>query len=260
MVTLLVLPVVAGGVVGELAAARWRRGARRRFGRCLPSEVPTPGRRRGGRTAARMRRLASSSWAVPLAVGLGATAAVGGWAGVPAGALVALAAQRWLPRTRSPAQRQAQRDRDRLERQLPLTADLLAACLGSVPSPAVAAAAVAQSVGSPMRERLAAVAAQLSLGAAPEACWEGLAEGCPPLAPLARCLVRTSLGGAPPSAALTGLGHAQRATASRAAHARVRRAGVLATAPLGLCFLPAFVLIGVVPVVVGLTAQFAVRI
>lgn len=31
-----------------------------------------------------------------------------------------------------------------------------------------------------------------------------------------------------------------------------RRVGVLAVAPLGLCFLPAFVLLGIVPVVVGL--------
>ena len=30
------------------------------------------------------------------------------------------------------------------------------------------------------------------------------------------------------------------------------RAGVLAVGPLGLCFLPAFVLLGVVPVVAGL--------
>jgi hypothetical protein len=32
-----------------------------------------------------------------------------------------------------------------------------------------------------------------------------------------------------------------------------RRVGVLVVAPLGLCFLPAFVLLGVVPVVLGLT-------
>ncbi|MCW2777557.1 MAG: hypothetical protein JWN17_1282, partial [Frankiales bacterium] len=43
-----------------------------------------------------------------------------------------------------------------------------------------------------------------------------------------------------------------RAEARSAAEQRARRAGVLAVAPLGLCFLPAFVLLGVVPVVVGL--------
>jgi len=37
-----------------------------------------------------------------------------------------------------------------------------------------------------------------------------------------------------------------------AAQAAARRAGVLAVGPLGLCFLPAFVLVGVVPLVAGL--------
>jgi hypothetical protein len=34
---------------------------------------------------------------------------------------------------------------------------------------------------------------------------------------------------------------------------------VLATAPLGLCFLPAFVLVGIVPVVAGLASSFLGR-
>ena len=36
------------------------------------------------------------------------------------------------------------------------------------------------------------------------------------------------------------------------AHARAERAGVLVSGPLGLCFLPAFVCLGIVPVVIGL--------
>jgi pilus assembly protein TadC len=35
-------------------------------------------------------------------------------------------------------------------------------------------------------------------------------------------------------------------------HRRAARAGVLAVLPLGACFLPAFVLLGIVPVVAGL--------
>ena len=34
--------------------------------------------------------------------------------------------------------------------------------------------------------------------------------------------------------------------------AEIDRAGVLVSGPLGLCFLPAFVCLGIVPVVVGL--------
>jgi pilus assembly protein TadC len=37
--------------------------------------------------------------------------------------------------------------------------------------------------------------------------------------------------------------------------AAVRRAGVWVLAPLGLCFLPAFVCLGVVPLVLGIAAD-----
>ncbi|MFI9269626.1 type II secretion system F family protein [Kitasatospora sp. NPDC052896] len=143
--------------------------------------------------------------------------------------------------------------------KLPLTAELLAACLVSSASPGRAAAAVARAVGGAMEERLTAVSAELNLGAAPAICWERLGAGCPALAPLAHCLVRTSVSGAPAAAPLVGLAAAQRAEVAAAAHARVRRAGVLATAPLGLCFLPAFVLVGIVPVVAGLASAFSQR-
>ncbi|MFB7614768.1 type II secretion system F family protein [Kitasatospora sp. NPDC056181] len=195
--------------------------------------------------------------ALAAAGGLGAAVALGGGAGVAAGALLAVVLYRWLPRARSPDERRAALEEEQLTRQLPLTAELLAACLGSAASPAVALAAVGRSVGAPMGPRLVAIAAELALGAPPEVCWTRLGEEHPTLAPLARCLVRTSLSGAPASGPLIGLAHGRRTAAARMAHARVRRAGVLATAPLGLCFLPAFVLISVVPVVIGLTTRFA---
>ncbi len=44
---------------------------------------------------------------------------------------------------------------------------------------------------------------------------------------------------------------ARRVSTARAERA-ARRAGVLAVGPLGICFLPAFMLLGVVPAVVGL--------
>jgi pilus assembly protein TadC len=39
------------------------------------------------------------------------------------------------------------------------------------------------------------------------------------------------------------------------AAAAAERAGVLIAGPLGLCFLPAFVCLGIVPVVVGLAGE-----
>ncbi len=43
-----------------------------------------------------------------------------------------------------------------------------------------------------------------------------------------------------------------RAEWSREATARARKAAVLISAPVGLCFLPAFIAVGVLPVVIGL--------
>ena len=46
-----------------------------------------------------------------------------------------------------------------------------------------------------------------------------------------------------------------RAAVEDAAAARAERAGVLIGGPLGLCFLPAFVCLGIVPVVIGLATR-----
>ncbi|MFC8449217.1 type II secretion system F family protein [Kitasatospora sp. NPDC057223] len=174
-----------------------------------------------------------------------------------AGLLLTAGLHRWLPRARSPTERHAAWEQQVIAGQLPLTADLLAACLASSGAPSAAVAAVGRSVGGPMGRRLGAISAELALGAPPELSWNRLGEEWPVLAPLGRCLVRTSISGAPPTGPLLGLAQAQRASTARAAHIRVRRAGVLATAPLGVCFLPAFILISVVPVVLGLTSAFA---
>ncbi|MFF3598639.1 type II secretion system F family protein [Kitasatospora indigofera] len=205
------------------------------------------------------RRASICRTAAVLTAGAAVAWLFGGAGGPAAGLLLAVVLHRRLPRPRSPAQRDAAAEQEALARQLPLTAELLAACLGSSASPSQAVAAVAHSVGAPMGRRLGTISAELALGARPELSWGRLGEECPVLAPLGRCLVRASVSGAPPAGPLLGLARAQRACAARAAHARVRRAGVLATAPLGVCFLPAFVLISVVPVVIGLTRMFAGR-
>ena len=49
-----------------------------------------------------------------------------------------------------------------------------------------------------------------------------------------------------------------RAALTDAAEARAQRAGVLIAAPLGLCFLPAFLVLGVAPVVIGLAGEVLV--
>ena len=47
-----------------------------------------------------------------------------------------------------------------------------------------------------------------------------------------------------------------RADAADRAEAKAQKAAVAVAAPLALCFLPAFLCLGVVPVVLGLAGQF----
>jgi hypothetical protein len=53
---------------------------------------------------------------------------------------------------------------------------------------------------------------------------------------------------------VSGIAQAARSRRRAAGAAAARRAAVLATLPLGLCFLPAFVLLGVVPLVESFVA------
>ncbi len=65
-------------------------------------------------------------------------------------------------------------------------------------------------------------------------------------------MARASSTGAPAAEPVSGLADEIRAERASAAVARAQRAGVLITAPVGLCFLPAFLAVGVAPVVIGL--------
>ncbi|MFJ8625973.1 type II secretion system F family protein [Kitasatospora sp. NPDC093550] len=247
------LPVVAAAAVRTRTLLRGR--LRRRQALAGVHGAPGAPRRRAAppdRRAERRRRAASA-----VVAGLAVALLLGGGPGLVVGVLAALGVHRWSAGARSPADRRAALEEELLTRQLPLSAELLAACLGSAALPSEAVSAVGRSVDAPMGPRLVAIGAELALGAPPELCWNRLGERHPSLAPLARCLARTSLSGTPAAGPLVGLAQGQRTAAARAAHTRVRRAAVLATAPLGLCFLPAFVLIGVVPVVVGLAGGFA---
>ncbi|MEV4432212.1 type II secretion system F family protein [Streptomyces sp. NPDC049585] len=136
-------------------------------------------------------------------------------------------------------------------RQLPLAADLLAACLAAGAGPREAAEAVGSSLGGPVGTGLARAAAEVRLGAEPAVAW-GRLGALPGAAPLAGCLERAQATGVPAVEPMARLAARLRAEQARTAGMRARRAGVQATAPLGLCFLPAFLTVGVVPVVIGL--------
>ncbi|MGP3686974.1 type II secretion system F family protein [Streptomyces sp. IBSNAI002] len=227
-----------------LAAAVRERRARRRLGLLLGVRP----RRREPVWRARTHG-AVAGWAGPAGALLSGWVLVGGMAGMVVGALAALGVRRWQGRARPTAGV----DPREAERQLAFAADLLAACLAAGAGPVEAAEVVGESLGGPVGERLARAGAELRLGGEPGAAWGRLAE-IPGARALAECLERAARTGAPAAEPVSRLASALREDRTRQAGARAQKAAVLVTAPVGLCFLPAFLAIGVAPVVIGMAS------
>lgn len=188
---------------------------------------------------------ARRAWPLAVLAGTASGATIGGWAAVPVAAAVTITMGLALRRMESPA---ARRERARAAADLPMAADLLAAALrAGVPSGA-AALAVGEALSGPVGDRLVAVGRALRAGLPPAQAWSRLAD-VPNAGRLVRAAVRSADSGAALTGALERLADDLRADRTAAAEAAARRVGVLAVLPLGLCFLPAFLLTGVVPVV-----------
>ncbi|MFF2025796.1 type II secretion system F family protein [Streptomyces sp. NPDC058171] len=189
-------------------------------------------------------------WVVVVGAGCAGFLLVEGVAGVVVGALTAAGA-RWFDRRRPAAGPGASPSAGA---ELPLAADLLAACIAAGAQPVVAARAVGESLGGPVGSALSRGAGHVRLGARPADAWRELA-ALPDGRALALLLERAGESGAPAAVPVARYAAEVRARWARAQTARARRAGVLITAPVGLCFLPAFVVIGVLPVVMGLAGR-----
>jgi Flp pilus assembly protein TadB len=167
--------------------------------------------------------------------------------GVGAGVLAVVLVPRWLRRLEPAADR---RRRARIAADLPLAVDLLAACLRAGRPVGDGLTVVAGAVGGPLGALLAEVDARLRLGAAPADAW-GVLAGQPGCAPLARAVERAVRSGAPLADSLEQLAGDVRQERRWSADERARAVEARSVVPLGLCFLPAFVLIGIVPTVAG---------
>ncbi len=176
---------------------------------------------------------------------------LGGAVGVAAGVMTGVSLARWLA-TLEP--RSVRARRERLAADVAIAADLLAACLASGSTLDAAAAAVADAIGGPLGESLHTTVATLRLGGDPVTTWRTL-EADSILAPLARTLARAAETGAPVGDAVARLADEQRRDRRWAAEVAARRVGVLTAGPVGLCFLPAFLLIGIVPVIAGVVSS-----
>ncbi len=138
--------------------------------------------------------------------------------------------------------------------------DVLAVCLSAGMAVSTAAAATAASAPPKLARVLRRAADLLALGADPAVAWSAspdLPAGWVDAQTdaLLRLARRSASSGAALADGVAELADQSRADAAHAAAAAAERAGVLIAGPLGLCFLPAFVCLGIVPVVAGLAGD-----
>jgi Flp pilus assembly protein TadB len=181
-----------------------------------------------------------------------AACTVGGWlVGGPhlaiGGVLAGCALSWWISRLESPSQA---REREEIARDLPLAADLLAACVQVGRPVDDGLRLVSRAVGGALGSRLDTLTARLALGSDPLSEWRRAATDAQ-LSALARTMVRTLESGAPIGDALTRLAEDRRRERRTQTQLRARNVGVKAAGPLAACFLPAFMLIGIVPTIAG---------
>ncbi len=101
---------------------------------------------------------------------------------------------------------------------------------------------------------LSEVSALLALGAEPQVAWRPAAEH-PELVALAGAACRSALGGVRLADAARDSAAELRERCRRASERSAARAAVAMTAPLAVCFLPAFVCLGLAPVIIGLVSS-----
>lgn len=188
-----------------------------------------------------------------LLAGIGAATFVSGLGGVVVGTVVAVLTWSWIGRLELPSVR---RDRELAERDLPGVVHLLAIALESGRDVADGLRLVCEAMPGPATAVLAAVPARLALGVPPDVAWRQVLD-VEELAPLARAMVRAHRSGAPVTDAVARLADELERDARSRVEDRARAVGVKAALPLGLCLLPSFLLLGVVPLAAGLLRSLA---
>ncbi len=184
-------------------------------------------------------------WLAPVVLFAGGAMLIGGGLGVLIGGAAGIAAAILLPRLES-----GQARRERLARQscLPLFVELVAACLSAGVNTDDSLLVAAQAVGPPLEAEIGYAVTSIRWGADPRTVWRATAR-VDGLAELSRALERSLESGASLAELLPQLAHDVRDRERTQVEARTRTAGVRLMAPLGLMFLPAFVLLGVIPVI-----------
>lgn len=140
--------------------------------------------------------------------------------------------------------------RERLVVDTPQALDLLAAGLAAGMPVRLAGRAVVQAFDGPVGEDVGRVLALADLGVAEAEAWRSLT-GHPQLGPAAQDLARSVESGTLMVQALERHAAAAREAGRSSLVVRARSVGVRSVLPLMTCFIPSFLLLGVVPTVVS---------
>lgn len=171
--------------------------------------------------------------------------------GLPYGVLAALVATPIAMRVIGSLESSgARRYRLGVARQLPAAVDLMVAALAVGRPPSLAFLVAAEAVPEPLGPELARVGSRLAVTGDPAAVWQSLAAH-PALAPLGRAFGRAETSGIPVARIVAGVADDLRQEQRARRQQLSRSVAVRTAAPLGVCFLPAFFLIGIVPTLVG---------
>lgn len=216
----------------------------------LPPPMSPP---RSGPASSPRRSALSLRPVIAIGAGLAAWGFVGGPAGPVLGAVGALGAWLVLARAEPGAVR---REREEVARELPHLVDLFASTLRAGAEPLAGLEAVCRALPGPAAARLAPVVDQGRWGSSAEQVWTTVVAD-EALAPLARAMIRSESSGASVVDVVERLADELEREGLAAAEDAARRVGVSAAIPLGVCLLPAFLLIGVAPTVGSLLASIA---
>jgi len=148
------------------------------------------------------------------------------------------------------------RERDEVARELPHLVDLFASTLRAGAEPLAGLEAVCRALPGPAAARLAPALDQARWGSSSAEVWSSVVDD-EVLAPLARAMVRSESSGASVVDVVERLADELESEALAAVEDAARRVGVAAAIPLGVCLLPAFLLIGVAPTVAALLTSIA---
>jgi Flp pilus assembly protein TadB len=144
--------------------------------------------------------------------------------------------------------RSARRRREQLTLEAPQALELIAASLAAGVPPRQACAAVVQAFDGPVAEDLGQVLRSVQLGAPDAQAWRALGRH-PQFGPAACDLARSVESGTDLVSSLRGDAAAARERRRAALQQGARAVGVRSVLPLTTCFLPAFLLLGIVPTV-----------